>query len=197
MLDDQRAVYNDRIRVLLTELDAHSPGEAAHAERVAVYSVAVGEAMGLSDDDLVHLGWAAKLHDVGKIRVDANLIAKLGSLSEEEFEALRAHALHAQEVLSGMLWLAPAEGMIRHHHEWWNGEGYPDALRGKSIPVGARLIGLAEAYDVLVSDIPWRDRLSEEEAVAEIRSCTGSQFDPGAVEAFLAVRPLIQPVEHS
>ena len=194
MLDDQRAVYNDRIRVLLTELDAHSPGEAAHAERVAVYSVAVGEAMGLSDDDLVHLGWAAKLHDVGKIRVDANLIAKLGSLSEEEFEALRAHALHAQEVLSGMLWLAPAEGMIRHHHEWWNGEGYPEGLARKEIPLGARIIGAAEAFDVLISDVPWRDRLTATLALEEMRRCRGSQFDPTVVDTLADVHDLIQPV---
>lgn len=194
MLDEQRAAYNDRIRALLTELDAHSPGEAAHAERVAVYAVAVGEAMGVGDDDLVHLGWAARLHDVGKIRVDAALIQKLGSLDEAEFEELREHAMHAQEVLSGMLWLAPAEGMIRHHHEWWNGEGYPEGLAGDRIPLGARIIGAAEAFDVLVSDVPWRDRMTDASALEEMRRCRGSQFDPAVVDTLAEVHKLIQPV---
>lgn len=189
------SVSNDTIRELLGRLDAHNPGEAAHAHRVAVYAVASGETLGMSDEELVHLRWAATLHDVGKVSVDAALVRKLGTLDDEELEALRKHAGLGAEVLESSTWLAPALPMIHHHHEWWNGEGYPDGLRGEAIPLGARLIGLAEAYDVLVSDVPWRDRLTEEDAVEEIQACAGSQFDPAAVEAFLAVRPLIQPVD--
>ncbi len=193
MLEEMRHEYNDRIRGLLSDLDAHSPGESAHAERVAVYAVATGEALGLDDETLVHLGWAARLHDVGKIRVSADLMQKLGTLEDEEFEELRGHAIHAQEVLSELLWLAPAEALIRHHHEWWNGEGYPDGLAGDAIPLGARMIGACEAFDVLVSEVPWRHRLSEERAIQELQRCRGSQFDPAVIDAFLSVQSLIQP----
>jgi HD-GYP domain-containing protein (c-di-GMP phosphodiesterase class II) len=192
---NQLAQLNDRVREFLTTLDAHNPGEAAHAHRVSVYAVATADRLDVRGDDLIHLKWAALLHDVGKVSVDARLMQKLGKLDEIELAALREHASAAESVIEGTLWLVPAAPMIRHHHEWWNGEGYPDGISGEAIPLGARIIGVAEAYDVLVSDVPWRNRLDEALALKELERCRGKQFDPAVLDAFRKIQPLVQPAD--
>ncbi len=193
LTDEQRLERNEIIRSFLTRLDRHSPSERGHAERVAVYAVATGESLGLDDDLLRDLRYAAILHDVGKISVDAHLLRKIGQLSEEEMDALRLHALIAASMLEAFEWLKPCLLDIRHHHERWDGGGYPDGLVGPDIPLGARIINLAETFDVIYSGL-LGDPKGEETAIAEIRRCSGSQFDPKVVDAFLKVQPLIQPV---
>lgn len=164
-----------------------------HAERVAVYAVATGDAMGLDDEFLLNLRYAALLHDVGKISLDAKLLRKMGSLSDEEMESIRLHALIAVGLLETFDWLQPCLPDIRHHHERWDGEGYPDGLVGPDIPLGARIINLAEAFDVISTGL-FQDARDEGAALDEIKRCSGQQFDPKVVEAFLRVQPLIQPV---
>jgi len=193
LTDDQRARRNDVIRSLLERLDRHSPAEKGHAERVAVYAVATGEELGMDDDALLHLRYAAMLHDVGKISVDAALLRKVGSLTDEEMNALRLHSMIASSVLESFAWLRSCLPDIRHHHERWDGGGYPDGLAGIEIPIGARIINLAEAFDVMVTG-PLRDPWTERAALEEVRNCSGSQFDPRVVGAFLRVQPLIQPL---
>jgi len=190
---DTRAQRNDIIRSLLERLDRHSPAEKGHAERVAVYAVATGEELGLKDESLLNLRYAAMLHDVGKISVDAGLLRKVGSLTDEEMNALRLHSMIASSVLESFAWLRPCLADIRHHHERWDGHGYPDGLSGLDIPIGARIINLAEAFDVMVTG-PIRDPWTEKAALEEVQHCTGSQFDPHVAEAFMRVQPLIQPV---
>ncbi len=185
---------NDTVRALIQALDLHEPGEGGHAERVSVYAAATGHALGLGYDDLLNLRRAAALHDIGKISVSQSTLRKLGTLDEEELEELRSHALMAMRLVESFEWLKPTVPMIRHHHERWDGQGYPDGLVGTAIPVGARIIGACEAFDVLVSGSPWRRAVSEAEALAELRRCAGSQFDPEVVEALATVQPLIQPV---
>lgn len=186
--------HNDQIRELLRQLEQHSTGEAGHAERVSVYSVAIGEKLGLGFEDLIRLRQAAALHDVGKIGIDQDLLQKSGGLSSPELAYLRTHAKMARDVLEAMSWLQPVLPSIIHHHEQWNGNGYPDGLKGEEIPLGARIIAVAEAFDVLSYGTPYRAALSEEDALAEIRRCSGNEFDPKVVDAFLVVQPLIQPV---
>jgi HD-GYP domain-containing protein (c-di-GMP phosphodiesterase class II) len=181
------------IRSLLTRLDRHSPSERGHAERVAVYAVATGDALGLDEEFLINLRYAALLHDVGKTSVDAHLLRKLGKLTEEEMDALRLHALIAASVVEAFDWLQPSLPDIRHHHERWDGKGYPEGLVGPDIPLGARIIGLAEAFDVILTGLHGIPR-GEETALAEIVRCAGTQFDPRVVEAFLTVQPIIQPM---
>ncbi len=193
MDDTLRRARNDELHDLLIRLDLHAPGERAHGERVAVYSAATGDAMGFSEDDLLTLRYAATLHDIGKIRLDRDLLMKLGRMEDSEMQELRRHAALAEETVEAVDWLKPAMPMIRHHHEWFNGQGYPDGLMGEAIPLGARIIGLAEAFDVL-SSAPGDPDTVEKAALREIQACTGSQFDPSIVAAFVTVQPLIQPL---
>ena len=185
---------NDIVRGLLKVLDLHGPGERGHAERVAVYSVATGYELGLRDQDLLDLRFAATLHDVGKVKVDDALVNKLGSLDDDEVDAMRLHAELSLEVLEEFNWLKPSLPMIIHHHERWDGTGYPTGLGSNLIPIGARIIAVAETFDVLTTDAGWNSPRSDDDAIAELQSCAKSQFDPEVVEAFLRVQPLIQPV---
>lgn len=186
---------NDLIRSLLRALEGHAPGESGHAERVAVYSVATGEKLGLDDRDLLHLRRAAQLHDVGKVKVPAGILMKPDRLSEADWDELRLHAILAESVLESIWFLSPALPLIRHHHERWDGEGYPDGLAGENIPLGARIIGVAEAFDSLTWPSPFRAEVSEESALIEIKKNAGAQFDAAVVEAFEQVQPLIQPLK--
>lgn len=186
--------YNDTVRAFMRALDLHTPGEGSHAARVAVLATSIAHELGVDGEELVHLRRAAELHDVGKIGLDRDLLTKREGLTPDEIAELRLHALLALEVLRGLPWLAPAEPMVRHHHEWWDGTGYPDGLAGEEIPLGARIIAVAEAFDVMTMSSTFRDLLSPEEALAELRRCAGVQFDPAVVAAFERVQPLIQPI---
>ena len=194
MEPESEAEHNDQIRELLRQMEEHSEGEAGHAERVSVYAVATGERLGLNFEQLVRLRQAAALHDVGKIHLDRNLLRKMGELTPNELVELRMHAQQARRAVESLSWLAPALPMIVHHHERWDGTGYPDGLRYEEIPLGARIIAVAEVFDTLVNGVGWREPIDEEAAMKEIMACSGAQFDPAVVEAFKQVQPLIQPV---
>ena len=189
------ASQNDTIRALVRALDLHGPGEAEHAERVSSYAVATGEKMGLSDSELLHLRRAAVLHDVGKIAIDRSLLAKLGELNEEDFVALRMHAAMSEQVLGDLPWLDESVPMIRHHHERWDGGGYPDGLAGEAIPLGARIIGVAETFDHLAFGSSYKPPIGSDLAGQILQDEAGKQFDPDVVGAFLQIEPLIQPVD--
>lgn len=186
-----RQERNQQVRALLKVLDAHAPGEEAHAERVAIYAVAIGEALHLDDEDLLTLRYAATLHDIGKVRVDRSIVRKLGRLDEDELRRVRLHAALAEEAVTAFDWLVPTLPIIRHHHERWDGLGYPDGIAGEAIPLGARIVNLAETFDVLMTRQA-SSAVMESRAVEEIAACSGTQFDPSVVEAFLQVQPRVQ-----
>jgi HD-GYP domain-containing protein (c-di-GMP phosphodiesterase class II) len=194
MLPVTSAEKNDTVRQLLKVLDLHGPGERAHAERVAVFSVATAYELGMRDAELTDLRYAATLHDVGKVKVDASLVNKLGRLDDEEIEAMKLHAELSLELLEEFDWLLPALPMIIHHHERWDGKGYPTGLAANLIPLGSRIIAVAETFDVLTANTGWNRPRNESEAIEELRRCAGTQFDREVVEAFVKVQPLIQPV---
>ncbi|HET6453380.1 MAG TPA: HD domain-containing phosphohydrolase [Armatimonadota bacterium] len=158
-----------------------------HSERVAVYSVAIGKHLDLPDKILKDLRSAAILHDVGKVGITREIVEKLGRLTEREFEIMRLHSSIAIRMLERVEGLKDSLPMIKHHHERFDGKGYPDGLVGHDIPLGARIIAVAETFDMLVSDLPWRDARPISEALKELSKCCESQFDPLIVEAFLAI----------
>jgi len=185
---------NDTVRALVKALDLTVPGEGGHSERVSVYAVATGERMGMGPEELIHLRRGAALHDVGKLGLNRHLLHKIGELTEAEMDEIRLHAILAMRVIESLPWLEPALPMIVHHHERWDGRGYPDGLRGKEIPLGARIIAVAETYDVLTSPSCWKQWMQDFDALDEIRRCRGTQFDPEVVDAFEQIAPLVQPV---
>ncbi len=189
-----RVSQNDTVRALVRALDLHEPGEGDHAERVAVYAVATAQKMGFDSETLLTIRRAAALHDVGKLSVNQSLLRKMGDLTDEDIAELRQHATMALEIVESFDWLRGCAPMIRHHHEWWNGTGYPDGLAGDAIPLGARVIAVAETFDVLAHEGGYRQSISEPEALQEIQRAAGTQFDPDVVRSFLLIQPLIQPL---
>ncbi len=185
---------NNTIRALLRSLDEHNEGEWDHAERVAVYASAIGFEMRLSDEELRVLRNAAMLHDIGKMRVSASILKKVGQLTEEDFFMLRLHAQIAIEVIEEFEFLEPCLPAITLHHERWDGKGYPKGLAEDQIPLEARIIHVAETYDILVNGSPWRQPLTVDMAFQEMSDHAGTQFDPQVIHALNACRDKIQPL---
>jgi putative two-component system response regulator len=157
-----------------------------HTERVAALAARLGQRLGLSELALTHIRHAAPLHDVGKIAIPDSILLKPGRLSNAEFEVVKTHAEAGARVLADAdsELLEVAESIARSHHERWDGTGYPDGLSGADIPLVGRLVHVADVFDVLVHERPYKDAFSVEDAADEIRGGAGTQFDPEIVEAF-------------
>lgn len=178
----QRSQALQSIRVLARAVDAKDPSTAEHSERVADLSVSLAAALGWETVEAARLRDAGLVHDVGKISVPDAILFKPGSISGKEFKRVRAHAAIGAAMVDGVL-ADDQVSWVRGHHERWDGRGYPDGLVGEAIPEGARLIALADAWDVITSARPYKRALTHEEALEEIRASSGSHFWPEAVEA--------------
>lgn len=181
-----RHVYQQTISALVTAAGQRDGTAEGHSQRVTRYSVAVARAVGLSGQQLDDVRYAAGLHDIGKVAISRRIINKLGRLSQDEFEVMKQHSLLSIRILDKIEGLKEASFLVKHHHERFDGKGYPDGLAGESIPLGARIIAVAEAFDILTSDVPWRDALDQEFALREIEACAGTQFDPVVAQALRA-----------
>ncbi|MFP4497612.1 MAG: HD-GYP domain-containing protein [Vulcanimicrobiota bacterium] len=168
-------------------IEARDPHMVDHAERVARYSMEIGKKLNLSREMLEHLESAARMHDLGKVSIADDILGKLDSLSEDEFEAVKRHAELGSEVAGKISFCREESLMIRHHHERFDGTGYPDGLKGGDIPLGARIIGLAEAFDTITTSRAYSPARTFSEALEEIQAVSGTQFDPKIVEAFSQV----------
>ncbi|MCX7793259.1 MAG: HD domain-containing protein [Thermodesulfovibrionales bacterium] len=172
------------INCLIKALEASSPWTAGHTERVVHYAMAIGRELNLSRKELERLKIASLLHDIGKIGVPDYILNKPGKLDEDESVIIKGHTMKAEEIL---LSLKPCGDIIReikYHHERWDGKGFY-GLKGETIPLIARIIAVADAFDAMTTDRPYRKRLSFEQAASEIEKAEGSQFDPEVVRAFL------------
>ncbi len=192
--NEERRHRNETIRALLVALDLNAPGEREHAERVAVYSVATGAELGLSEAELLRLRYSALLHDVGKTKLDSSVLAKVGNLTDAELDVIKRHAEFSVRLVESYDWLIPSIPGIRFHHERWNGNGYPNGLVAEEIPLAAQIIGLCEAYDVMVHGSSWKDPILRDIALEEVESESGINWNPEVVEAFLKAENIIQPV---
>lgn len=127
------------------------------------------------------------LHDIGKIGINESILNKPGKLSEEEYEMVKLHPKMGADIIKGIKFLEPVVPIIYHHQERYDGKGYPDGIKGEQIPIGARIIAVLDTYDAMTTDRPYRKALSREAAIAEVKRCSGTQFDPQVVEVFLQI----------
>ncbi len=181
----QRA-YEQTVDALVTAAGQRDRTAEGHSQRVTRYCLAIGKALQLSAQELTNLRHAAALHDIGKVAVSRKILNKLGTLTDEEFAIMKQHSVIAIRILEKVDGLHGAVPLIKHHHERFDGRGYPSHLAGEAIPLGSRIIAVAEAFDILTSDVPWRDAMDQGSALAELDACAGTQFDPTVVETFRA-----------
>lgn len=182
-----KGLFEGLVRSFVNAIDAKSPWTKGHSERVTDYAVAIAKEMGIDREDIETLRIASLLHDIGKIGTYDVILDKPNSLSREEFNLINMHSLRGEEILMPIKQLHYLLPVIRHHHERIDGRGYPDGLKGEAIPLLARILCVADSYDSMISDRPYRPAGVKEYAVAELERCSGTQFDPSAVKAFLRV----------
>jgi len=172
------------VKSLIITIEAKDVYTKGHSDRVSRLSMRLGMALGLDAERYNHLQWASLLHDLGKIGTPEALLNKDGRLSDAEFDTIRAHPAKGGEILAPITQLAKAIPAIRHHHERYDGSGYPDGLQGEAIPLLARIISVADTYDAITSDRAYRKARTHEEAMQIIESIAGTQLDPQVVKVF-------------
>jgi HD-GYP domain-containing protein (c-di-GMP phosphodiesterase class II) len=170
--------------VLLSVLSEADPLSGAQLGDVAVMCVAVGRELGVDDAELPHLRSAGALHDIGKLAIPDAILSKPGPLTEDEWAFVRRHTAIGERILRSAPALASVAPIVRSVHERFDGGGYPDAIAGEQIPLASRIVAVCDAFQAMVSDRPYRTAMSAEGALAELRACAGTQFDPMVVDAF-------------
>jgi HD-GYP domain-containing protein (c-di-GMP phosphodiesterase class II) len=197
---EQREAYEATIRSLVQAVETKDHYTRGHSERVADASVRIAHVIGMREDRVKTLSYAGILHDVGKLGVRTSILQKTGMLDDEEYMEIQQHPVFATEIVRGIDFLSEAHAGILHHHERLDGLGYPLGLKGDQIPEFARIIAVADAFDSMTSTRSYRGARSVAEAVAELRSCAGTQFEHRMVEALIvsleqrAWRP-VQPAD--
>jgi putative nucleotidyltransferase with HDIG domain len=176
----------EAIESLNATVDAKDPYTAGHSARVQRIALAIATELGVAPERHDAVRFGGLFHDIGKIAVPDSILTKPGQLDDDEFDVIRRHPADGAAILAHFSRLHEAVPLIRHHHERWDGNGYPDRLARDEIPLEACVIGLADAWDAMTTDRPYRAALSLEEAATEVRSCSGTQFSPVVVDAFFA-----------
>src|SRR5678816_2587262 len=175
-------------------IDAKDQITHGHIRRVQSYAVALAKNVGVSDDGLIKaIEAAALLHDMGKLAVPEYILNKPGKLTPAEFEKMKLHASVGADILSAIEFPYPVVPIVRHHHENWDGTGYPDGIKGTDIPIGARILSVVDCFDALTSDRPYRPRLSDADAVRILRERKGAMYDPLVVHTFERVYRTLAP----
>jgi putative nucleotidyltransferase with HDIG domain len=194
---ETQAAYLGAVRALAAALDARDPYTAGHSERVSALSVEIGRAMRLAPEELDTLRLGALLHDIGKIGVPDELLRKPAALSAREFEMIRAHPVIGARILRSIRFLAPYLPIVELHHERPDGTGYPYGLVGDAIPLTARIVHVADAYDAITSARAYRPARLPHEAIAELQRLAGTDFDGAAVDALISVAPRLSTAASS
>src|SRR5262245_26990724 len=187
-------LYLSTIETLAMAIDAKDQITHGHIRRVQSYAVHLAKHLGVTDERLIKAVEAsALLHDMGKLAVPEYILNKPGTLTEAEFAIMKLHASAGADILSAIEFPYPVVPIVRHHHENWDGTGYPDGLRGTDIPIGARILAVVDCFDALTSDRPYRPRLTDAEAIEILKSRKGSMYDPLVVDAFLTINTSTSP----
>ena len=185
---DMRETHISTLAALASALDAKDPYTHGHSYRVSRYALLIGEELGLPDQQMQALEYAALLHDLGKIGIDGEIIAKPGKLTPEEFEMMKTHPVKGAKIIERLRFLKEAADVVKYHHERMDGNGYPEGLRGEQIPLAARILHVCDTFDAMTSSRPYREALSVERALEELERYRGTQFDANVVDALLALQ---------
>jgi putative nucleotidyltransferase with HDIG domain len=176
----------DTLNSLVTTIEAKDPYTRQHSHRVTEYAKEIAGLLEIKEEELEMIEFAGLLHDIGKIGVRDEILTKSGKLTAEEYDAIKQHVVIGDRIAEPLGLSASERAIIRNHHEWFNGAGYPDHLAGDQIPVLARIVTVADAFDAMTSTRPYRKALSKEEAMAELSRLRGVQFDSKIVDALIA-----------
>ncbi len=184
--DELKHTYMEVMVSLAIAIDAKNHGTQHHSRQVTKYTLIISEELKLPQEEREKIGRAASLHDIGKIGIPDPILTKPGSLNKEEWAQIEQHPARGAEILSPLEFLSEVVPLIRHHHERYKGSGYPDRLKGEDISLGARIISVADAFEAMISERPYRRALSQEEALQEIEAGLGDQFDPQIGKLFIS-----------
>lgn len=183
--EQDRRITEKTMELFANTIEAKDSYTRGHSSRVAYYARSLARVMGLSEEDQQNVYFSAVLHDVGKIGISDTILNKPGRLTDEEMDIMRTHAAKSAEILKGFDSVPFICETLRHHHEWYNGEGYPDHLKGKEIPLFSRIIVVADCFDAMTSDRCYRSKLPIEKAVEKLKAGAGTQFDPDIIPYML------------
>lgn len=197
LLRKQRELFYHTINILAQAVELRDTYTGGHTLRVTNYAVILGQKMELSSQDMNLLRIGTPLHDVGKIGIDDAILRKPGKLSDEEFEMMKSHTVKGATILSKLPELLPVIPIVRNHHERWDGKGYPDKLAGEQTPQLARIVAVADAFDAMTSDRPYRKGMPAEAAFEEVKKKRGEQFDPIIADRFLSIQDEIEGQMHN
>jgi len=187
LYEDQQRIVFGSIKSLVTLLDTRVPQEYTHSPYFAKLGCALGSEMHLDEKQIETLKFASLLHDTGKADIPAEILTKTAKLTPEEYDIIKKHPVKGAQILRPLQILRPVIPIIMHHHEKYNGTGYPSHLKKGQIPLGARIMAVADAFEAMVYGRPYRERMDISSAIKEIRKKIGTQFDPKVVESFLKV----------
>ncbi len=177
--------YLGTIQTLARAIDAKDPYTKGHSDRVTRYAVKIAREMNLSENAIRNIEYSALIHDIGKIGIQESILTKKGGLSGTEYEIVKMHPLIGESIITPVKFLNGVAPLILYHHERFDGKGYLEGLRGEAIPLGARIISVADAFDAMTSDRPYRKALTRKKAREELEKESGKRFDPQVIEAFL------------
>lgn len=186
-LSSQGKFQKDMILTIIRILEYHDPYTKGHSKNVANLASMLAEKLGLNDEMIKKTYWAALVHDIGKIVIPSSILNKVGKLTIEEFEVIKKHPVYGHDFLSTSSELRELAKYVLYHHERWDGKGYPSGLTGEEIPVISRIISVADAWDAMTSDRPYRKGLTIENAKNELIEHSGMQFDPNIVRRFIEI----------
>ncbi|OGW12685.1 MAG: hypothetical protein A2W77_04945 [Nitrospinae bacterium RIFCSPLOWO2_12_39_16] len=185
LITDLEGLFIGTVKSLSSAIDAKSKWTAGHSERVTKFAIKIGKGIGFSEKELRDLELSGLLHDVGKIGTYESILDKAGKLTDEEYKIIKQHPAKGAEILLAIKQMKDIIPGVKYHHEFYNGKGYPDGLKGENIPLTARILCVADSVDAMSADRPYRKGRPMDEIIAELKRCSGSQFDPKIVEIFL------------
>jgi putative nucleotidyltransferase with HDIG domain len=185
LFKDLQETYLATVRVLVSTIEAKDPYTHGHTERVAQYSVGIAKEMDFTQDEIQTIQLGAFLHDIGKLHTSDSILHKPGALTDEEWRLVKAHPVRGAQMLQGVKFLEKATDLVRHHHERVDGKGYPDGLRGDEITIGAKIVNVADAFDAMTTERPYRVGLTMDQAIAQLEDKAGTQFAKEVVEVMV------------